>query len=91
MLGAALGFPVTLCMPSNVSPERKRILAAYGANVIWTNPADGSDGAIRKVRAMVEAEPDRYFYGDQYSNDQNWKAHFRTTAPEIWEAGPRAR
>jgi cysteine synthase B len=85
MLGAALGFPVTLCVPSNVSPERKSILAAYGANVIWTNPADGSDGAIRKVRELVAAEPDRYFYADQYGNEQNWKAHYRTTANEIWQ------
>ena len=85
MLGAALGFPVTLCMPSNVSPERKRYLAAYGANVIWTNPADGSDGAIRKARELVAAEPDRYFYADQYSNDENWRAHYRTTANEIWQ------
>lgn len=85
MLGSALGFPVTLCVPSNVSPERKNILAAYGAKVIWTNPADGSDGAIRKVRSLVEAEPDRYFYADQYGNDQNWMAHYRTTAKEIWE------
>jgi cysteine synthase B len=85
MLGAAIRFPVTLCMPSNVSPERKRYLAAYGANVVWTNPADGSDGAIRKAREMAAAEPDRYYYADQYSNDENWKAHYRTTANEIWE------
>ncbi len=85
MLGAALGFPVTLCMPSNVSPERKRYLAAYGANVVWTNPADGSDGAIRKARELIAAEPDRYFYADQYSNDENWRAHYRTTANEIWQ------
>ena len=85
MLGAALGFPVTLCVPSNVSEERKNILAAYGAEVIWTDPADGSDGAIRKARAMIAAEPDRYFYADQYGNDQNWKAHYRTTANEIWK------
>src|SRR3984893_10091700 len=84
MLGAALGFPVTLCMPSNVSPERKRYLAAYGAQVIWTDPADGSDGAIRKARELAAAEPDRYFYADQYSNDENWRAHYRTTANEIW-------
>jgi S-sulfo-L-cysteine synthase (O-acetyl-L-serine-dependent) len=84
MLGAALDFPVTLCMPSNVSPERKRYLVAYGAEVIWTNPADGSDGAIRKARELVAAEPDRYFYADQYSNDENWRAHYRTTANEIW-------
>ncbi len=85
MLGAALDFSVTLCMPSNVSPERKRYLAAYGANVIWTDPADGSDGAIRKAREMTAAEPDKYFYADQYSNDENWKAHYRTTGNEIWE------
>jgi S-sulfo-L-cysteine synthase (O-acetyl-L-serine-dependent) len=85
MLGAALDFSVTLCMPSNVSPERKRYLAAYGANIIWTDPADGSDGAIRKAREMAAAEPDKYFYADQYSNPENWKAHYRTTANEIWE------
>ena len=85
MLGAAKGFPVTLCMPSNVSPERKRILSAYGANIIWTDPADGSDGAIRKAREMIAAEPERYYYADQYSNDENWRAHYRTTANEIWE------
>jgi len=85
MLGAALGFPVTLCMPSNVSPERKRYLAAYGAQILWTDPADGSDGAIRKARALAAAEGDRYYYADQYSNDENWRAHYRTTANEIWE------
>lgn len=85
MLGAALDFSVTLCMPSNVSPERKRYLAAYGAEIVWTNPADGSDGAIRKARELVAAEPDKYFYADQYSNEENWKAHYRTTANEIWE------
>jgi cysteine synthase B len=84
MLGAALHFPVTLCMPSNVSPERKKYLAAYGANVVWTDPADGSDGAIRKARELTTAEPDRYFYADQYSNDENWRAHYRTTGNEIW-------
>jgi cysteine synthase B len=85
MLGSALGFPVTLCVPSNVSPERKNILAAYGANVIWTDPADGSDGAIRKARALAAAEPESYLYADQYGNEQNWKAHYRTTANEIWK------
>jgi cysteine synthase B len=84
MLGAALHFPVTLCMPSNVSPERKKYLAAYGANIVWTDPAQGSDGAIRMARKLTAEEPDRYFYADQYSNDQNWLAHYRTTAPEIW-------
>jgi len=85
MLGAALGFPVTLCVPSNVSEERKNILAAYGAEVIWTDPADGSDGAIRKSRSVIAAEPDRYYYADQYGNPQNWMAHYRTTANEIWK------
>jgi cysteine synthase B len=85
MLGAALGFPVTLCVPSNVSQERKHILAAHGAEVIWTDPNDGSDGAIRTAREMIAAEPDHYFYADQYGNPQNWKAHYRTTANEIWK------
>jgi cysteine synthase B len=85
MLGAALRFPVTLCMPSNVSEERKRYLRAYGAEVVWTNPADGSDGAIRKAREMIASEPEKFFYADQYSNDENWRAHYRTTANEIWE------
>jgi cysteine synthase B len=85
MLGAALGFPVTLCVPANVSPERKNILSAYGAKVIWTDPADGSDGAIRKARALAAAEPESYLYADQYGNEQNWKAHYRTTANEIWK------
>jgi cysteine synthase B len=84
MLGAALGFPVTLCVPSNVSEERKHILDAYGAEVVWTDPADGSDGAIRKAREMIAAQPGRYFYADQYGNPQNWRAHYRTTANEIW-------
>ena len=85
MLGAALDFPVTLCMPSNVSPERKKYVAAYGASIVWTDPADGSDGAIRMARKLVGEEPNRYFYADQYSNDQNWLAHYHTTANEIWE------
>jgi cysteine synthase B len=85
MLGAALGFPVTLCVPSNVSPERKHILDAYGAQVIWTDPADGSDGAIRTARALAAAEPGSYLYADQYGNEQNWKAHYRTTGNEIWK------
>ena len=84
MLGAALGFPVTLCMPSNVSPERKKYLAAYGANIVWTSPADGSDGAIRQARAMVAETPHKYFYADQYGNENNWLSHYHTTANEIW-------
>ncbi len=85
MLGAAMDFPVTLCMPSNVSPERKRILKAYGANIVWTDPADGSDGAIRMARSLASSEPEKYFYADQYSNQANWRAHYRTTAQEIWQ------
>jgi cysteine synthase B len=84
MLGATLGFPVTLAMPSNVSPERQRILGAYGANILWTDPADGTDGAIRRAQALAAAEPEKYWYADQYSNDNNWRAHYNTTANEIW-------
>ncbi len=84
MLGAASGFPVTLCMPSNVSPERKRILAAYGANIVWTDPADGSDGAIMKARELAQ-DKSRYYYADQYGNDANWQAHYHGTANEIWQ------
>jgi cysteine synthase B len=85
MLGAALGFPVHLAMPSNVSPERKRMLRAYGAQVDWTSPDLGSDGAIRRAREMAGNDPDRFCYVDQYSNDANWLAHYRTTGPEIWQ------
>ena len=85
MLGAAMGFPVTLCVPANVSQERKRILGAYGAHVVWTDPNDGSDGAIRKARAMAAATPDKYYYADQYGNDANWRAHYHGTANEIWQ------
>jgi len=85
MIGAAEGFPVTLCMPENVSVERKRILAAYGANIIYTDSADGSDGAIRAVRELYEREPEKYFYADQYSNSANWQAHYHGTANEIWQ------
>ena len=84
MIGAAEGFPVTLCMPENVSVERKRILFAYGAYIVYTDPADGSDGAIRKAREMYAQEPEKYFYADQYSNDANWQAHYYGTAEEIW-------
>jgi S-sulfo-L-cysteine synthase (O-acetyl-L-serine-dependent) len=84
MLGAALGFGVTLCMPSNASVERKRILHAYGAEIVYTDPGEGSDGAIRKARELYAAEPEHYFYADQYSNDANWQAHYCGTASEIW-------
>jgi cysteine synthase B len=85
MIAASRGYPVKLCLPMNASPERKRILKAYGAELILTPADEGSDGAIRHVRALYEAEPDRYFYPDQYSNPANWQAHFNTTAPEILE------
>jgi S-sulfo-L-cysteine synthase (O-acetyl-L-serine-dependent) len=85
MLGAAEAFPVTLCMPENVSRERKQILHGYGATILYTDPADGSDGAIRKARALAAENPERYFYADQYSNDANWKAHYHGTANEIWQ------
>jgi S-sulfo-L-cysteine synthase (O-acetyl-L-serine-dependent) len=84
MLGAALGFPVTLCVPENVSPERKRILQAYGANIIFTDSGEGSDGATRVAHELAEKYPEKYFYADQYSNDANWRAHYTTTANEIW-------
>jgi cysteine synthase B len=85
MLGAAEGFPVTLCMPQNVSAERKKILSAYGANILYTDPGDGSDGAIRLARELAVKHPDLYFYADQYSNDANWLAHYHGTANEIWQ------
>ncbi|HTV08914.1 MAG TPA: cysteine synthase family protein [Candidatus Aquilonibacter sp.] len=85
MLGAAMNFPVTLCVPSNVSPERKNILAAYGAHVHWTDPSDGSDGAIRMARKLIADRPNDFFYADQYGNDNNWRAHYYSTANEIWQ------
>ena len=85
MLGAAEGFPVTLCMPQNVSRERKQILQGYGANIRYTDPSDGSDGAIRMARELARNHPDQYFYADQYSNEANWKAHYHGTANEIWQ------
>jgi S-sulfo-L-cysteine synthase (O-acetyl-L-serine-dependent) len=85
MLGAAEGFPVTLCMPENVSRERKQILQGYGANILYTNPSDGSDGAIRMARELAAKHAEQYFYADQYSNDANWKAHYHATANEIWQ------
>ncbi len=84
MLGAALGFPVHLAMPTSVSPERKRILKAYGARIDWTDPDQGSDGAIRRARELAGNDPARFYYADQYSNDANWLAHYQGTGPEIW-------
>lgn len=84
MIGAARGFGVKLCVPSNASQERKRILQAYGAEIVFTDPNDGTDGAIRKAQELHAASPEKYFYADQYSNDANWLAHYHTTANEIW-------
>jgi cysteine synthase B len=72
-------------MPENVSVERKRILFAYGANIVYTDPADGSDGAITAARELYAQEPEKYFYADQYSNPANWQAHYHGTAEEIWQ------
>ena len=77
-------------MPDNVSEERKRTIRAYGAEIVFTDPAEGSDGAIRKARELAAAEPRKYFYADQYSNDANWRAHYSGTAEEIWRADARA-
>ena len=85
MLGAALGFPVQLAMPSNVTPECKRILSAFGAQVEWTDAGLGCDGAIRCARELAGNDPNRFCYVDQFSNDANWLAHYRTTGPEIWQ------
>ena len=84
MIGAAEGFAVTLCLPQNVSIERKRILKAYGANIIYTDAGEGSDGAIRTARELAAKHPEVYYYADQYSNDANWRAHYLTTGNEIW-------
>jgi cysteine synthase B len=86
MLGAALGFGVTLCVPGSASPERRRILLAYGAELLETDPLEGTDGAIRRAHELVAERPDDYFYADQYSNPANPRAHERTTGPEILEA-----
>lgn len=85
MIGAARGYRVRLCMPSNVSLERKRILKAYGAEIVYTDPMEGSDGAIRKVRELAAENPQLYFYANQYDNPANWRAHFLTTGAEIFE------
>ena len=82
-IGAAKGYRVKLCLPANASEERKLILRALGAELVLTDAGEGSDGAFRKVRELNAAEPDRYFYADQYNNEANWRAHFQTTGPEI--------
>ena len=85
MLGASRGFPVKLCVPANVTRERRLILQSYGADLVLTDPMDGSDGAIQEARRIFASDPDRYFYPDQYSNDANWRAHYETTGVEILE------
>ena len=85
MIAAAQRIPVRLCIPDTVTPERKRILRAYGAELVLTNPLEGSDGAIRMARKIYAEDSDRYFYPDQYNNDANWQAHFESTGPEIVE------
>jgi cysteine synthase B len=85
MIGAARGYRVRLCVPENVTPERKRILKAFGAEIVFTDPMEGSDGAIIRAKKMFADDPDLYFYPDQYNNPGNWKSHYDTTAPEIIE------
>lgn len=85
MIGAARGYPVSLCLPGNAGPERKRILHSFGAKVIETDPLQSTDGAQATAREMFKNEPDKYFYPDQYNNQANWRAHYESTAPEIWE------
>src|SRR5262249_15266408 len=85
MIAAAGGYRVKLCLPKNASEERKRILEAYGAELVLTDPLAGSDGAILAVREIVAADPEKYFYPDQYNNPANWRAHYETTGVEIFE------
>jgi cysteine synthase B len=85
LVGRACGYPVELVMPESVTAERKRLCAAYGARIIYTDAFSGSDGAMLRVREMVALQPERYFYADQYRNPANPLAHYRTTGPEIWE------
>lgn len=84
MIAAAKGYRVLLAVPGNASPERKKILRAYGAEIILTDPLEGSDGALRAIRELYQKAPQKYFYANQYNNDANWKAHYQTTAVEIY-------
>jgi S-sulfo-L-cysteine synthase (O-acetyl-L-serine-dependent) len=90
MIGAVKGFRVCLAMPNNVSPERKKILVAYGAELVLTSQREGSDGAIRMARKLFAESPERYFYPDQYGNPANWQAHYHTTAVEIYRQAEKA-
>jgi len=85
MIAAARGYKLKLCMPGNVTPERSRTLRAFGAELVLTDPLEGTDGAIREARRLFAEDPDRYFYADQYNNEANWRAHYETTGPEILE------
>lgn len=85
MIGAAKGYRVHLVMPHNVSAERRALVHAYGAEVTFSDPMEGSDGAIRLCREILAADPDRYYMPDQYNNPENWRAHYHGTGPEIWE------
>lgn len=85
MIGARKGYKVNLVVPKNICHERKVMITAYGAELIFSDPLTGSDGAIKKCLETYRANPDKYFFPDQYNNDENWKAHFETTGPEIWK------
>ena len=85
MFGAALGYKVTLTLPKNANFERKKILKAYGATIIETDPLLSSDGSLLEAKKIAKENPDKYFYTNQYDNDENWKAHYNTTALEIWD------
>jgi len=88
LIGAAKGYPVKLVMPGNVSAERKALVVAFGAEIVYSDSGEGSDGAVRLVRDMVAMDPDSYFYPDQYSNPANPLAHYEGTAVEILEQTP---
>jgi cysteine synthase B len=85
MIGAALGYPVTIYLPANASSERKRILRNYGAEIVETSPLESSDGAFLAAKEAAARDPERYFFPNQYNNDANWRAHYNSTGPEIWE------
>ena len=85
MIGAARGYPVTICLPRNANQQRKQILRRFGVNLIETDPLQATDGAQLVARELFETEPEKYYYVDQYNNPANWRAHYESTAPEIWE------
>jgi S-sulfo-L-cysteine synthase (O-acetyl-L-serine-dependent) len=90
LIGSVLGYPVELVMPGNVSAERKQIIHAYGAKVTYSDPLEGSDGAIRLCRKILEADPEKYFKPDQYFNPMNPQAHYENTGPEIYRQTNKA-